>query len=86
MKNFLRLIRRATIIKSIEEQGKLTDELLNKLNNTYILSELEDIYLPYKQKRKTRSSIAKEKGLEPLAMLIFKQQVHDIESLAKKVY
>ncbi len=76
--------RRATIIKSIEEQGKLTDELLNKLNNTYILSELEDIYLPYKQKRKTRSSIAKEKGLEPLAMLIFKQQVHDIELLAKK--
>jgi uncharacterized protein len=75
--------RRESIIKSIEEQGKLTDDLLTKLNNTYILSELEDIYLPYKQKRKTRAGIAKEKGLEPLATIIFKQQENNINVLAK---
>lgn len=66
--------RRDTIIKAIEEQGKMTPELLNKLNNAYQLQELEDLYLPYKQKRKTRASIAIEKGLEPLAKLIFEQK------------
>jgi uncharacterized protein len=66
--------RRETIIKAIEEQGKMTPELLNKLNNAYQLQELEDLYLPYKQKRKTRASIAIEKGLEPLAKLIFEQK------------
>jgi uncharacterized protein len=76
--------RRETIINSIEEQGKLTDELHRKLENTYILSELEDIYLPYKPKRKTRASIAKEKGLEPLANIIFLQQEKDVETLATK--
>ena len=76
--------RRETIIKSIEEQGKLTDELRKKLENTYILSDLEDIYLPYKPKRKTRASIAKEKGLEPLANVIFRQQEKDVETLATK--
>jgi len=76
--------RRETIINSIEEQGKLTEELRKKLENTYVLSELEDIYLPYKPKRKTRASIAKEKGLEPLAELIFRQQEKDLETLATK--
>ena len=66
--------RRETIIKAIQEQGKMTPELLNKLNNAYQLQELEDLYLPYKQKRKTRASIAIEKGLEPLAKLIFEQK------------
>ncbi|MBB6005075.1 Tex family protein [Arcicella rosea] len=66
--------RREGIIKSIEEQGKMTPELLEKLNNAYYLQELEDLYLPYKQKRKTRASIAIEKGLEPLAKLIFEQK------------
>lgn len=66
--------RREAIIKAIEEQGKMTPELLNKLNNAYQLQELEDLYLPYKQKRKTRASIAIEKGLEPLAKLIFEQK------------
>jgi uncharacterized protein len=70
--------RREGIIKSIEEQGKMTPELLNKLNNAYILQELEDLYLPYKQKRKTRASIAIEKGLEPLAKLIFEQKENNI--------
>lgn len=76
--------RRETIINSIEEQGKLTDELRKKLESTYILSELEDIYLPYKPKRKTRASIAREKGLEPLAEAIFKQQVKDVNDIATK--
>jgi uncharacterized protein len=76
--------RREAIINSIEEQGKLTDELRKKLESTYILSELEDIYLPYKQKRKTRASIAREKGLEPLAELIYKQQVKDVDDIAAK--
>lgn len=62
--------RKNTILKSIDEQGKLTDELKEKIDNVLILSELEDIYRPYKPKRKTRASIAKEKGLEPLSKII----------------
>lgn len=70
--------RREGIIKSIEEQGKMTPELLEKLNNAYHLQELEDLYLPYKQKRKTRASIAIEKGLEPLAKVVFEQRENNI--------
>ena len=70
--------RRENIIKSIEEQGKMTPELLQKLQNAYHLQELEDLYLPYKQKRKTRASIAIEKGLEPLAKLIFEQKEQSV--------
>ncbi len=62
--------RRDTILKSIEEQGKLTDELRKKIEACTKLQELEDLYLPYKPKRKTRGTIAKAKGLEPLAMFI----------------
>jgi uncharacterized protein len=65
--------RRETIINSIEEQGMMTVELSKNLNETYIMSELEDIYLPFKPKRKTKASIAKENGLEPLAAIILKQ-------------
>ncbi len=70
--NYLTLLeeRREAILKSIEEQGKLTDELRQKLNAAVKLQELEDIYLPYKPKRKTRGTIAKAKGLEPLALFI----------------
>ena len=70
--------RREGIIKSIEEQGKMTPALLEKLNNAYHLQELEDLYLPFKQKRKTRASISIEKGLEPLAKLIFEQKENNI--------
>jgi uncharacterized protein len=70
--------RREAIIKSIEEQGLLTDELLEKLTKAITITELEDIYLPYKPKKKTRASVAKEKGLEPLAQIIFKQTDRDI--------
>lgn len=76
--------RREAIIKSIEEQGKMTPELLAKINNALYINELEDLYLPYKQKRKTRASIAIEKGLEPLAKIIFAQKDRNIEAIAEK--
>ena len=66
--------RRQTIEKAIDEQGRLTDELQAALDRCMTLSELEDIYRPYKQKRRTRATIAKEKGLEPLAALLFAQK------------
>jgi len=65
--------RRQAVIKSIEEQEKMTPELLDKIQAVETMSELEDIYLPYKPKRRTRATIAREKGLEPLAEIIFKQ-------------
>ena len=65
--------RKEEISKSIEEQGKMTYELKIQIENAIILSEVEDIYRPYKQKKRTRASIAKEKGLEPLATIIYLQ-------------
>jgi uncharacterized protein len=65
--------RRATILKTIKEQGKLTEELTAKINAAQTLTELEDLYLPYKPKRRTRAMIAREKGLEGLAEWILKQ-------------
>lgn len=67
------LSRRETICRSIEEQGKLTPELRNQILACYEKNELEDLYLPYKPKRKTRASVAIEKGLEPLARFIWEQ-------------
>lgn len=66
--------RRAFIIKTITEQEKMTPELLEKLESSWVLAELEDMYLPYKPKRKTRATVAIEKGLEPLAKLVMEQQ------------
>ena len=66
--------RKATILKTIEEQGKLTDELKNRIEASWDATVLEDIYLPYKPKRKTRAEAARQKGLEPLAMLIWMQR------------
>lgn len=77
--------RRETILKSIEEQGKMTDDLRKRITETYSLTELEDIYLPYKPKKRTRASIAREKGLEPLALRIFAQyDTDDLKELAAK--
>ena len=70
--------RRETILKAIEEQGKLTESLKLRINATYNPTELEDLYLPYKKKRKTRATVAKEKGLEPLA-LVLKMQAHNTD-------
>ncbi|MCB0290288.1 MAG: RNA-binding transcriptional accessory protein [Calditrichaeota bacterium] len=74
---YLRMLseRKSTILKSIEEQGKLTPELAEKIEATMKLQELEDLYLPYRPKKRTRATIAKEKGLEPLAELILKQDI-----------
>lgn len=76
--------RREAIIKSIEEQGKMTPELFSKITNALFINELEDLYLPYKQKRKTKASIAIEKGLEPLAKIVFAQKDRNIEAIAEK--
>jgi protein Tex len=69
--------RKESVIKSIEEQEKMTPELLKKIEAADTMAELEDIYLPYRPKRRTRATIAREKGLEPLAEIIFKQQEND---------
>lgn len=65
--------RKATVLDSIEEQGKLTDELKKKIEEALTLVAVEDLYLPYKPKRKTRASVAREQGLEPLADIIWEQ-------------
>lgn len=75
--------RKQTILKTIEEQGKLSGELRQQIESTYSLTELEDIYLPYKPKRKTRASIAREKGLEPLAKIMIRQQELNLEGKAE---
>lgn len=66
--------RKATILKTIEEQGKLTSELRQRIDQSWDATELEDIYLPYKPHRKTRADVAREQGLEPLATAIFEQK------------
>jgi uncharacterized protein len=76
--------RREAILKSILEQGKLTPELEQKINTAQTMSELEDLYLPYKPKRRTRATIAREKGLEPLAILIFEQGRLNVLAEAEK--
>jgi protein Tex len=76
--------RREAIIKSIEEQEKMTPELRAKIDGALSMAELEDIYLPFRPKRRTRATIAREKGLEPLAEIIFKQQEKDPQSVAEK--
>ncbi len=76
--------RRTSILASIEEQGKLTDELRAAINEAQTLTALEDLYAPYKKKRRTRAMAAREKGLEPLADLILKQGSGTPEKLAAK--
>ena len=77
--------RKQEIIRLIDEQGKLTEELTNAINNSMILAEIEDIYRPYKQKKRTRATVAKEKGLEPLANIIYIQnEKKDIYEVAKQ--
>lgn len=76
--------RREAILKSMTELGKLTPELEEQINQAETISLLEDIYLPYKPKRKTRASVAKEKGLEPLALQILEQRNFDLAAEANK--
>ncbi|QKZ14257.1 Tex family protein [Spirosoma sp. KUDC1026] len=76
--------RRLAILKSVDEQGKLTPTLQQKINAADSLTELEDIYLPYRQKRKTRASVAIERGLEPLATLILGQRETNLDRVAQR--
>ena len=74
--------RKQTIVATIEEQGRMTPELRKRIDDTWDATELEDIYLPYKPKRKTRAEAARQKGLEPLADMMWQQRESDIESRA----
>lgn len=83
--NYLRNLekRKEEVTNSIEEQGKLTEEIVKDLENAMTLAEVEDIYRPYKQKKKTRATVAKAKGLEPLAEIILTQEeAKDIQEIA----
>ena len=85
--NYLRNLeqRKEEVVKSIDEQGKLTDEILQSIAVSKTLAEVEDIYRPYKQKKKTRATVAKAKGLEPLANIILEQNEKEaIEEIAKQ--
>lgn len=74
--------RKEEVLRNIEEQGKLTQELTDKISGAKVLQEIEDLYLPYRQKRRTRATIAKEKGLEPLAEMILEDKEFTTEELA----
>lgn len=76
--------RKEAILKSIEEQEALTPELENKINQSFDLNELEDFYLPYKKKKKTKATVAREKGLEPLAKIIMSQNNDSIDFIASQ--
>ena len=76
--------RKETILKTIDEQGQLTDDLRQRINQCWDTTELEDIYLPFKPKRRTRAQIAREQGLEPLAQLVLLQRERDIRMAAKR--
>ena len=77
--------RKEEVIRLIDEQGKLTDELKSNIEKSETMTEVEDLYRPYKQKKRTRATIAKEKGLEPLALVIFEQKERkDINEFAKE--
>jgi len=84
-KQFIEIVKRKeSILKSIEEQNALSVELKLKIENSFDLQELEDFYLPYKKKKKTKADTARENGLEPLAKIIMSQRNDDIEFLASK--
>ncbi|WNI37919.1 Tex family protein [Chryseobacterium sp. SG20098] len=76
--------RKESILKSIEEQNGLTPELQQRIEESFDIQELEDLYLPYKKRKKTKADTAKEKGLEPLAKIIMSQKSNDIQFLASK--
>lgn len=78
------MLRKETIVATIEEQGKLTPELKRRIDACFDATELEDIYLPYRPKRRTRATIARERGLEPLADLIFAQKGGNVKGVAVK--
>jgi uncharacterized protein len=74
--------RKESVLKSIEEQGQLSADLKSKIEKSFDLQEIEDLYLPYKKKKKTRADVARENGLEPLAKLIFSQKNEDVDYIS----
>src|SRR3970040_1001852 len=76
--------RKEAILKSIEEQNALTSELDKKIQQSFDLQELEDFYLPFKKKKKTKADVARENGLEPLAKIIMAQNNDDVDFIATK--
>ncbi|RXR24337.1 Tex family protein [Flavobacterium stagni] len=78
------LKRKESVLNSIEEQGQLSPDLKTKIENSFDLQEIEDLYLPYKKKKKTKADVARENGLEPLAKIIMSQNTDDVEYLASK--
>lgn len=76
--------RKGTVLSTIEEQGKLTDTLRERISNCWDATELEDIYLPFKPKRKTRAEAARQKGLEPLAMLLLMQRENNLSARVRQ--
>lgn len=78
--------RKESVLKAIDEQGQLTSDLKAKIENSYDLQEIEDLYLPYKKKKKTRADVARANGLEPLAKIIFAQGKDDIEYLSSHYF
>lgn len=78
--------RKEEVIRLIDEQGKLTEELRHQIESAEKLQKVEDLYRPYKQKRRTRATIAKEKGLEPLALQVWEQQKFDFDTEAKNYF
>lgn len=74
--------RKESVLKSIDEQGKLTDEIKKRVEAAWSMTEVEDIYLPFKPKRRTRAEVAREKGLEPLAKILMRQVDNDLEAKA----
>lgn len=76
--------RKEAVLTSIEEQGQLTDFLKDKIQNSFDLVEIEDLYLPFKKKRKTKADTAREAGLEPLAKMIMSQNIEDLEYTAER--
>lgn len=76
--------RKESVLNSIEEQGQLSAELKSKIDKSFDLQEIEDLYLPYKKKKKTKADVARENGLEPLAKIIMAQNADDVEYIASK--
>lgn len=76
--------RKDTIIKAITDQGKMTEELLKRINNSWDANELEDIYMPFKPKRRTKAQTAREAGLEPLSVILMMQRERDPEAVARR--
>lgn len=76
--------RKDTIIKTITDQGKMTEELLKRINNSWDANELEDIYMPFKPKRRTKAQTAREAGLEPLSVILMMQRERDPEAVARR--